>query len=27
VLDLPDRLLRYGHWGMDYSQIWITRLV
>jgi hypothetical protein len=21
VLDLPDRLLRYGHWGMDYSQI------
>lgn len=21
VLDLPARLLAYGHWGMDYSQI------
>ena len=21
VLDLPTRLLRYGHWGMDFSQL------
>lgn len=21
VLDLPARILAYGHWGMDYSQI------
>lgn len=21
VIDLPDRLLRYGHWGMDFSRV------
>ena len=21
VLDTPDRLLRYGHWGLDYSRL------
>ena len=21
VLDTPDRMLRYGHWGLDYSRL------
>ena len=21
VLDMPDRMLRYGHWGMDFTQL------
>lgn len=21
VIDTPDRLLRYGHWGMDFSRV------
>ena len=21
VIDIPERMLRYGHWGMDYTQL------
>jgi hypothetical protein len=21
VLDLPSRMLRYGHWGLDFTQL------